>query len=67
MIYAGSELQRLPSDAFLSGDLSKPDPSDAHRTTVLHRLDDNTGALTYVRTLDRYPRESGGASQVSFS
>ena len=67
VIYGGAKLTRLSSDAFLKGDLSQPDASDADRTIVLYQLDDATGALTYARTLDRYPRENGGASEVLFS
>lgn len=67
VLYEGAKLQRLPSDEFLKGDLSKPDPSDKDRSIVLFQLDEAAGALTYVRTLDAYPRENGGASQISFS
>jgi hypothetical protein len=67
VIYEGAKLQRLPSDEFLKGDLSKPDPSDKDRSIVLFQLDDATGALTFVRTLDTYPRENGGTAQISFS
>ena len=67
VIYGGAKLTRLPSDAFLKDDLSKPDASDVSRTIALYQLDDASGALTYTRTLDEYPRENGGASEVSFS
>ena len=67
VIYAGKKLQRLPSDEFLRGDLSKPHPSDKDRTIELYLLDSRDGTLTHVRTLDHYPRENGGASQISFS
>ena len=67
VIYGGDKLTRLPNDAFLKGDLSKPAESDADRTIVLYQLDDASGALTYTRTLDQYPRENGGASEVLFS
>ncbi len=66
VIYGGSKLQRLPSDEFLLGDLSKPHPSDKDRTIELYQLD-RGGSLTHVRTLDHYPRENGGAAQISFS
>lgn len=67
VLYEGAKLQRLPSDEFLKGDLSKPDASDKDRSVVLFKLDGAAGALTFVRTLDAYPRENGGAAQVSFS
>lgn len=67
VIYGGAKLTRLPNDAFFKHDLSKPDASDANRTIVLYKLDDASGALTYVRTLDHYPRENGGTSEISFS
>ena len=67
VIYSGAKLTRLPSDAFLKGDLSKPDESDANRTIVLFQLDETQGALNYVRTLDQYSRENGGVSEISFS
>lgn len=67
VIYGGAKLTRLPDDAFFKQDLSKPDASDADRSIVLYQLDDASSALTYVRTLDHYPRENGGASQISFS
>ena len=67
VIYGGAKLTRLPSDAFLKGDLSEPDASDADRSIVLYQLDDTNGALTFVRTLDHYPRENGGTSEISFS
>jgi hypothetical protein len=67
VIYEGDKLRRLPSDQFLTGDLSKPHPSDKDRTIELYRLDNRDGTLTHVRTLDHYSRENGGASQVAFS
>lgn len=67
VIYAGKKLQRLPSDEFLRGDLSKPHPSDKDRTIELYVLDNSDGTLTHVRMLDHYPIENGGASEVSFS
>lgn len=67
VLYEGAKLQRLPSDEFLKGDLSRPDPSDKDRSIVLFQLDEAASALTYVRTLDEYPRENGGTAQISFS
>lgn len=67
VIYEGAKLQRLPSDAFLKGDLSKSHPSDKDRSIVLFQLDEAASALTFVRTLDTYPRENGGTAQISFS
>jgi WD40 repeat protein len=66
VIYGGSKLERLPSDEFLQGDLTKPHPSDNDRTVELYRLD-REGSLKHVRRLDYYPRENGGAAQISFS
>jgi hypothetical protein len=63
VIYGGTKLTRLPSDAFLNGDLSKPDASDANRTIVLYQLNDASGALNYVRTFDQFSRENGGTSE----
>jgi len=67
VLYEGAKLQRLPSDEFLKDDLSKPDPSDKDRSVALFQLDEAANSLTFVRALDAYPRENGGAAQVSFS
>ena len=67
ILYSGAKLTRLPNNAFFDTDLRKPDASDAERTIVLYELDDSSGALTYVRTLDHFPRENGGVSELSFS
>ena len=67
VINSGDKLQRLPSDEFLRGDLSKADPSDRDRTVELYMLDNHDGTLMHVRTLDHYPRENGGPSEVLFS
>ena len=67
VLYEGAKLQRLPSDEFLKDDLTKPHPSDKDRSIVLFQLDEAAGTLTYVRTLDTYPRENGGTAQLSFS
>lgn len=67
VIYSGNKLQHLPSDEFLRGDLSKADPSDKDRTVELYMLNNDDGTLTHVSTLDHYPRENGGPSEVLFS
>ena len=67
VIFDGAKIQRLPSAEFLQQDLKAPDPSDKDRTIELYQLDNATGALVHVRTLDHYVRENGGVAQVSFS
>ena len=45
VLYEGAKLQRLPSDEFLKGDLTKPHPSDKDRSIVLFQLDEAAGTL----------------------
>lgn len=67
VLYDGDKIQRLPSAEFLRQDLTAEDPSDKDRSIELYQLDNTTGALVHIRTLDHYVRENGGVAQVSFS
>lgn len=67
VIKDGTELLRLPNDAFHMGDLTQPHPSDAERNIHLFRFNANTGSLIPLGQLDNFVRKNGGPVKVSFS
>ncbi len=63
----GANIERYPNDAFHQQNLTLPDVTDNERNIQLFTFNKTTGALTSEEQLDRYVRENGGPTTVSFS
>ncbi|MET4080333.1 6-phosphogluconolactonase (cycloisomerase 2 family) [Pedobacter sp. UYP30] len=63
----GAAIERYPNNAFFMQDLTLPDATDNERNIQLFTFNASTGALTSVKQLDKYDRENGGPTTVSFS
>ncbi len=63
----GAAIQRYPNAAFHQQNLTLPDATDNERNIQLFTFNGTTGVLTSVRQLDKYVRENGGPTSVSFS
>ncbi len=63
----GAAIQRYPNNAFHMQDLTLPDATDNERNIQLFSFNSTSGALTSVAQLDKYVRQNGGATCVSFS
>lgn len=63
----GANIERYPNNAFFQQDLRLPDATDNERNIQLFSFNAATGALTSERQLDKYVRENGGPTTVSFS
>lgn len=60
-------IQRYPNNAFFMQNLTLPDATDNERNIMLFSFNKSTGNLTAVAQLDKYVRENGGPTTVSFS
>ncbi|MEJ7694607.1 hypothetical protein [Daejeonella sp.] len=63
----GANIQRFPNNAFYQQDLSLADGTDNERNITLFSFNATTGALTLSKQLDKYVRQNGGPTTVSFS
>lgn len=63
----GDKIERYPNDAFYQQDLKLADATDNERNIQLFTFNITTGSLTSEKQLDKYVRENGGPSTVSFS
>lgn len=63
----GAAIQHYPNNAFHMQNLTLPDATDNERNIQLFTFNSTTGVLTSVRQLDKYVRENGGPTSVSFS
>lgn len=63
----GAAIERYPNNAFHSQNLTLADATDNERNIHLFSFNSSTGVLTSERQLDKYVRENGGPSCVSFS
>ncbi len=63
----GANIERYPNNAFFQQDLKSPDASDNERNIQLFSFNAATGTLTSEKQLDKYVRENGGPTTVSFS
>ncbi|MGY4386496.1 6-phosphogluconolactonase (cycloisomerase 2 family) [Pedobacter sp. UYP24] len=63
----GANIQRYPNDAFYQQNLTLADATDNERNITLFTFSTTTGALTLVKQLDKYARQNGGPTTVSFS
>lgn len=63
----GDNIERYPNDAFHQQDLTLPDATDNERNIHLFSFNSATGTLTSEKQLDKYIRENGGPTTVSFS
>ncbi|MEJ7585931.1 MAG: hypothetical protein WKI04_00060 [Ferruginibacter sp.] len=63
----GAAIERYPNDAFHMLDLTQPDATDNERNIRLFSFNSTTGELTIMSLLDKYSRENGGPTCVSFS
>ncbi|MEO6358236.1 MAG: hypothetical protein ABIO56_16500 [Ferruginibacter sp.] len=63
----GAAIERYPDNAFHLMDLTQPDATDNERNIQLFSFNSATGALTSVSQLDKFVRENGGPTCVSFS
>lgn len=63
----GKNIERYPNDAFFAQDLKLPDASDNERNIQLFSFNASTGTLSSEKQLDKYVRENGGPTTVSFS
>lgn len=63
----GKNIERYPNNAFYEQDLKLPDATDNERNIQLFSFNAATGALTSEKQLDKYVRENGGPTTVSFS
>ncbi|WP_018618747.1 beta-propeller fold lactonase family protein [Spirosoma luteum] len=63
----GAKIERYPNNAFFLQDLKQADASDNERTIQLFTFNAKTGVLTSEKQLDKYVRENGGPTTVSFS
>ena len=63
----GANIERYPNNAFFQQNLTLPDASDNERNIQLFSFNATTGALTSEKQLDKYVRENGGPTTVSFS
>lgn len=63
----GAQIERYPNNAFFMQNLTAPDVTDNERNIQLFSFNSETGALTSERQLDKYVRENGGPTTVSFS
>lgn len=63
----GAEIERYPNDAFHMMDLTQPDATDNERNIQLFTFNSASGTLTSAAQLDKYVRENGGPTCVSFS
>ncbi len=63
----GEKIERYPNDAFFEQNLMLPDATDNERNIQLFTFNKSTGVLTSSAQLDKYVRENGGPTTVSFS
>ncbi|NIJ52536.1 hypothetical protein [Dyadobacter arcticus] len=63
----GAAIERYPDNAFHAQDLTQPDATDNERNIQLFTFNAKTGALSPEKQLDKYVRENGGPTTVSFS
>ncbi|GAB4019512.1 hypothetical protein GCM10028808_57500 [Spirosoma migulaei] len=63
----GAAIERYPNNAFFAQDLKQADATDNDRTIQLFTFNTKTGVLTSEKQLDKYVRENGGPTAVSFS
>ncbi|CAN5862271.1 hypothetical protein BH11BAC4_BH11BAC4_21890 [soil metagenome] len=63
----GDSIERYPDNAFHMQDLTLPDVTDNERNIQLFTFNSSNGNLTTVGQLDKYVRENGGPTTVSFS
>ncbi len=63
----GAAIERYPNNDFYKQDLKAPDASDAERNIQLFSFNTSNGTLTSVKQLDKYVRENGGPTTVSFN
>ncbi|MGY3053254.1 hypothetical protein ACVWYG_001452 [Pedobacter sp. UYEF25] len=63
----GAAIERYPNDAFYMQDLKLPDATDNERNIQLFTFNTSTGTLASIKQLDKYVRENGGPTTVSFS
>ena len=63
----GANIERYPNNAFFLQDLKAADASDNERNIQLFSFNATTGALTSEKQLDKFVRENGGPTTVSFS
>lgn len=63
----GAAIERYPNNAFFMQDLTQPDVTDYERNIQLFTFDAGSGTLTHVKMLDKFDRENGGPTTVSFS
>ncbi|WP_166727709.1 lactonase family protein [Mucilaginibacter gilvus] len=63
----GANIQRYPNNAFYQQDLTLADATDNERNITLFTFNTTSGALTLVKQLDKYVRQNGGPTTVSFS
>ena len=63
----GANIERYPNNQFFAQDLKLADATDNERNIQLFSFNAATGTLTAVKLLDKYVRENGGPTTVSFS
>ncbi|MEJ7830489.1 MAG: hypothetical protein WKF91_19930 [Segetibacter sp.] len=63
----GKFIERYPNNEFFAQDLKQPDASDNERNIQLYSFNTGNGMLKPEKLLDKYVRENGGPSTVSFS
>ncbi|RYU89598.1 hypothetical protein EWM62_14890 [Mucilaginibacter terrigena] len=63
----GAKIERYPNNAFYQTDLKLADASDNERNIQLFTFNATSGALSSEKQLDKYVRENGGPTTVSFS
>ena len=63
----GESIERYPNNEFFLQDLKQPDASDNERNIQLFSFNAASGFLKSERQLDKYVRENGGPTTVSFS
>lgn len=63
----GESIERYPNNQFFQQDLKLPDASDNERNIQLFSFNATSGFLKSERQLDKYVRENGGPTTVSFS
>ena len=60
-------IERYPNNAFFMQNLSTADATDNERNIMLFSFNKTTGTLAPVSQLDKYVRENGGPTTVTFS
>jgi len=63
----GAKIERYPNNAFYQADLKQPDASDNERNIQLFTFNAASGTLSSEKQMDKYVRENGGPTTVSFS